>query len=113
SLVSFVRFFFRCTACPSSHLLSLHDALPISVVLDVRALGDGEAHLGEDGDHLVHHLQGRVHRALAARRGGQAEVEALGGEAGVQDRKSTCLNSSHVKISYAVFCLKKKKERAD
>src|SRR5690606_40005615 len=28
----------------------------------------------------------------------------------VQDRKSTRLNSSHVKISYAVFCLKKKKE---
>src|SRR3989442_2768655 len=26
-----------------------------------------------------------------------------------QDRKSTCLNSSHVRISYAVFCLKKKK----
>src|SRR5690606_40716073 len=33
-----------------------------------------------------------------------------GGEAGVrEDRKSTRLNSSHVKISYAVFCLKKKK----
>src|SRR5436309_12446159 len=28
----------------------------------------------------------------------------------VRDRKSTRLNSSHVKISYAVFCLKKKKE---
>src|SRR5690606_40900009 len=28
----------------------------------------------------------------------------------VEDRKSTRLNSSHVKISYAVFCLKKKKE---
>src|SRR5690606_40037753 len=28
-----------------------------------------------------------------------------------QDRKSTRLNSSHVKISYAVFCLKKKKQR--
>src|SRR5690606_39867330 len=28
-----------------------------------------------------------------------------------QDRKSTRLNSSHVKISYAVFCLKKKKEK--
>src|SRR5690606_41446327 len=27
------------------------------------------------------------------------------------DRKSTRLNSSHVKISYAVFCLKKKKDR--
>src|SRR5690606_40794841 len=29
-----------------------------------------------------------------------------------EDRKSTRLNSSHVKISYAVFCLKKKKTRA-
>src|SRR6266511_2100202 len=29
---------------------------------------------------------------------------------GLQDRKSTRLNSSHVKISYAVFCLKKKKK---
>src|SRR5690606_41252621 len=28
-----------------------------------------------------------------------------------QDRKSTCLNSSHVKISYAVFCLKKKTQQ--
>src|SRR5690625_6520936 len=30
-----------------------------------------------------------------------------------QDRKSTRLNSSHVAISYAVFCLKKKKEKQD
>src|SRR5215469_18162482 len=30
-----------------------------------------------------------------------------------QDRKSTRLNSSHVEISYAVFCLKKKKKRQD
>src|SRR3989442_4144162 len=30
-----------------------------------------------------------------------------------EDRKSTRLNSSHVRISYAVFCLKKKKKRAD
>src|SRR5690606_39682971 len=30
-----------------------------------------------------------------------------------RDRKSTRLNSSHVKISYAVFCLKKKKENED
>src|SRR5690606_39399591 len=33
-------------------------------------------------------------------------------EGTVEDRKSTRLNSSHVKISYAVFCLKKKKRRA-
>src|SRR5690606_39523652 len=39
---------------------------------------------------------------------GQIE-DALGNIAGFQqDRKSTRLNSSHVKISYAVFCLKKK-----
>src|SRR5437773_9434858 len=30
---------------------------------------------------------------------------------GAADRKSTRLNSSHIKISYAVFCLKKKKEK--
>src|SRR2546430_9521135 len=33
-------------------------------------------------------------------------LEFLG--AGIADRKSTCLNSSHSQISYAVFCLKKK-----
>src|SRR5690606_41276952 len=33
------------------------------------------------------------------------------GVAGTQDRKSTRLNSSHVKISYAVFCVKKKTNR--
>src|SRR5690606_41526745 len=35
----------------------------------------------------------------------------LMGEGRHQDRKSTRLNSSHVKISYAVFCLKKKKQK--
>src|SRR5439155_25258657 len=34
-----------------------------------------------------------------------------GAEAASRDRKSTRLNSSHVAISYAVFCLKKKKKR--
>src|SRR3989442_6218965 len=46
-------------------------------------------------------------------------VDAVAGESAgehalrlaVTDRKSTRLNSSHVRISYAVFCLKKKKER--
>src|SRR5207302_2559508 len=32
---------------------------------------------------------------------------------GLEDRKSTRLNSSHVKISYAVFCLKKKKKKEE
>src|SRR5690554_7603838 len=35
-------------------------------------------------------------------------VTLVGHSAGAQDRKSTRLNSSHVRISYAVFCLKKK-----
>src|SRR5205814_10267848 len=38
--------------------------------------------------------------------GGGADVDGVGG--GVVDRKSTRLNSSHLGISYAVFCLKKK-----
>src|SRR5438874_10713974 len=38
-----------------------------------------------------------------------APLAALG-EGSVRDRKSTRLNSSHVEISYAVFCLKKKKQ---
>src|SRR3712207_6928330 len=41
-----------------------------------------------------------------------AEVEHLDPGAGEhQDRKSTRLNSSHANISYAVFCLKKKKKK--
>src|SRR3712207_8320821 len=36
-------------------------------------------------------------------------VEGTGGEDAAEDRKSTRLNSSHANISYAVFCLKKKK----
>src|SRR5436305_6699913 len=42
------------------------------------------------------------------RRVPDAEQRVLGD---VQDRKSTRLNSSHVRISYAVFCLKKKKKK--
>src|SRR5256886_8115224 len=44
------------------------------------------------------------HAGVAGRRG------VAGGERRAQDRKSTRLNSSHSQISYAVFCLKKKKK---
>src|SRR3989440_6687217 len=51
---------------------------------------------------------GRV--AVAARRAGPAGgAGTCGGTAARADRKSTRLNSSHDQISYAVFCLKKKK----
>src|SRR5699024_12138131 len=51
---------------------------------------------------------------LRAQQLGTAEVAAARSLVhGRQDRKSTRLNSSHVSISYAVFCLKKKKIRSD
>src|SRR5438876_5880721 len=46
-----------------------------------------------------------LHGGLLARRGNAGDRAAL-----AQDRKSTRLNSSHPSISYAVFCLKKKKQ---
>src|SRR5207302_6674662 len=47
-----------------------------------------------------------------ANEAGEYQVLALiPGTYSVKDRKSTRLNSSHVKISYAVFCLKKKKQK--
>src|SRR5690606_41477334 len=75
----------RSPPTPAIYTLSLHDALPISAVL----LRDGVPEQA--------HVLG-----LAA--------QIVGDRVGVgEDRKSTRLNSSHVKISYAVFCLKKKK----
>src|SRR5205814_10201270 len=48
---------------------------------------------------------------LAVRRaGGDYRIVAVAGEVAQVDRKSTRLNSSHLGISYAVFCLKKKKK---
>src|SRR5690349_22601450 len=74
-------FFFNDTATTEIYTLSLHDALPISL----RRPAD------------------RRHRASPRRDRGDEDRRR-------QDRKSTRLNSSHVEISYAVFCLKKKKK---
>src|SRR2546422_7465332 len=49
--------------------------------------------------------------ALAASKAGQRSIEHLKRRAPQRDRKSTRLNSSHGYISYAVFCLKKKKKK--
>src|SRR5690606_41906385 len=46
--------------------------------------------------------------AVGGREVGLVDDDDRRGPAGREDRKSTRLNSSHVKISYAVFCLKKK-----
>src|SRR5436305_12570185 len=84
---SFTFFFFNDPATTEIYTLSLHDALPISPAV----------------------------RPVAARRGAHANVRSRDEsrrENGRSDRKSTRLNSSHVRISYAVFCLKKKKKSA-
>src|SRR5699024_11670979 len=89
--------FFTYPAPPSLYTLSLHDALPISHphcrsgVL-VRGGPVGAAAL------LLPHVAGRRRRDRCPDGGVPADL----------DRKSTRLNSSHVSISYAVFCLKKK-----
>src|SRR5690606_41487360 len=83
--------------------LSLPDALPICVEphVPVRAIEGIDALRGETGAD-----QPRRRRLRKAEREAAIVPAAAHAE---PDRKSTRLNSSHVKISYAVFCLKKKK----
>src|SRR5205809_5841531 len=82
SLLSFF-FFFNDTATTEIYTLSLHDALPI-----LRTLAE---------------IRQRVE--------GLALFDAVALIVDQTDRKSTRLNSSHGYISYAVFCLKKKKKK--
>src|SRR5437660_9735643 len=79
------------------YTLSLHDALPI---YDITFGTDAEK-LGLDGIEVEFRREGRLENGIE--RFDQAFDAIL-------DRKSTRLNSSHVAISYAVFCLKKKKK---
>src|SRR6266511_829506 len=75
----------------------------------VRGLGKGLRRVGAGVDDL---LDGRVDLDTGAERRGRLERDdQVGTRSRGRDRKSTRLNSSHVKISYAVFCLKKKKKK--
>src|SRR5690625_5902775 len=58
---------------------------------------------GQLGDERTNYLFKEIVRGIAGY-GNYVGVPTVGGE--IQDRKSTRLNSSHVAISYAVFCLK-------
>src|SRR5688572_31484340 len=89
------------TATTEIYTLSLHDALPIfEDHLGAAGLADPVALHGHDARGPVNRVQVAVQPVGV---GGDAEEPLL------QDRKSTRLNSSHSQISYAVFCLKKKK----
>src|SRR3712207_8061078 len=89
-------FFFNDTGTTEIYPLSLHDALPIYRRRHHhrrRELRRGRVR------------QGRLRRHRAALRRDRRGQRGPG-----RDRKSTRLNSSHANISYAVFCLKKKKQ---
>src|SRR5687768_18395990 len=93
-------FFFNYTSTPDIYTLSLHDALPILAGFAADA-----------------HLRPRRLVCLGVEVVALDDIGAVAVEAVavpdlpdvVRDRKSTRLNSSHGYISYAVFCLKKKK----
>src|SRR5204863_8947906 len=104
--LSLIVYCFFLSAPPTSgiYTLSLHDALPICVVIEgdiapaerderaplpAPAAADVEEQVVPDDDVV----------------GEAAPADVVDPE---EDRKSTRLNSSHVEISYAVFCLKKK-----
>src|SRR5207248_10060248 len=88
SFFFFFFFFFNDPAPTEIYILSLHDALPIS-----RPRAPGAA------PGRGRPPRSRAHRSARPRCAPQT------------DRKSTRLNSSHRTISYAVFCLKKKKKK--
>src|SRR2546422_3846393 len=87
-------FFFNDTATTEIYTLSLHDALPISPQRPCHH----RAWRGTPPDRRRHRFR-------------RANVRSRRAAASGPDRKSTRLNSSHGYISYAVFCLKKKKKQ--
>src|SRR5207249_10641346 len=87
---TFIFFFFPPPAPTEFYTLSLHDALPISLIF--AAINFGPALFGSEFSLLCTFCSPSQSTSFFRR----------------QDRKSTRLNSSHVSISYAVFCLKKK-----
>src|SRR5258708_37501096 len=100
-LINYILFFFfNDTATTEIYTLSLHDALPISVQIDQKMFARPWGDKTDGGAR-----QRADHRNSGTPRGG---VEKARNEY-LLDRKSTRLNSSHQIISYAVFCLKKKK----
>src|SRR2546426_5082404 len=88
-------FFFNDTATTEIYTLSLHDALPIL--------------FPEPSRRTRPFFFFSLGCAVAMDVGASAVQISENGALGLRDRKSTRLNSSHLVISYAVFCLKKKK----
>src|SRR5690349_23679903 len=98
---------------PQISTLSLHDALPILKQNEQWTPLASRRHDSDFVDASSEQMTREpVHDDLRAVRLGVIRVrgaDAVPDDQG-RDRKSTRLNSSHVEISYAVFCLKKKKK---
>src|SRR5438034_6853859 len=102
------RYSLIATASPDIYPLSLHDALPISESASARGRGsEAERGLGVDQAGVDVAALGIDDRGV--RRHGDVRADRLD----QADRKSTRLNSSHTVISYAVFCLKKKRNNVN
>src|SRR5256885_10635672 len=96
----FFFFFFNDTATTEIYTLSLHDALPISAAGLVAALQGTSEQIENAAEIGMEHNLGLT-------------CDPVAGLVQIPDRKSTRLNSSHLVISYAVFCLKKKKKKQE
>src|SRR5690606_41885150 len=107
------RYLFASLPSTASYALSLHDALPICVQVIETDFGRLNLmlnrHMPADTVAVVSLEQcAPVYHEIPGKGHFFAEPLALtGAYERKRDRKSTRLNSSHVKISYAVFCLKK------
>src|SRR3712207_7625937 len=99
-----ILFFFNDTATTEIYTLSLHDALPISRLQPVDDAVQGTAASTPPAR--------RAEQALDPQHEPPRRLECQPFTKELRDRKSTRLNSSHANISYAVFCLKKKKTQA-
>src|SRR5205809_5442593 len=97
-------FFFHAPTTTEIYTLSLHDALPISKEVNG---------LSNPNNRPISELKATyiVFNGTADSSWGSLDLEKLQARCEALDRKSTRLNSSHGYISYAVFCLKKKKKK--
>src|SRR5690606_41232265 len=93
-------FFLNATPTTEIYTLSLHDALPIS-----------RCPCASPGEPPGRPWSASADSPAPAGQSTPRHIRPARGSGPWSDRKSTRLNSSHVKISYAVFCLKKKKKK--
>src|SRR5437899_5091458 len=97
------------TSPPHFYTLSLHDALPISIWVQDCAKHDTELDIrfATLSNSIISGECWTAHRLVSVPRDPEPDTD----EWDMVDRKSTRLNSSHLGILYAVFCLKKKSYR--